>query len=236
LPRGARRRAELTVERLAWVLPARSEIAFESAFQLLVATILSAQSTDRMANRLTRELMNRYPVPAALAAADLGEVERILRPIGFFRTKSRAVIAGSRVLVQRYGGAVPASMAELLTLPGIGRKSANAILGTGFGMPAVITDRHLIRVAYRLRLVSGNAPGLVEAQLRHLLPGRDWTPLSLRMTLLGRYVCLARRPLCERCVLNDFCPSSTTAGRPMGERRSITLSLARRPQDSPVLR
>lgn len=234
LPRGAGRRAELTVKRLAWVLPARSEIPFESLFQLLVATVLSAQSTDRMANRLTRELMNRYPVPGALAAADPGEVERILRPIGFFRTKSRAVIAASRALVQRYQGAVPASMAELLTLPGIGRKSANVILGTGFGIPAVITDRHLIRVAGRLRLVSGSAPGLVEAQLRHLLPGREWTPFSLRMTLHGRYVCLARRPLCERCVLNDFCPSSTTAGWPAARRRGLSLSLAGHPLDPPA--
>lgn len=234
LPRGAGRRAELTVKRLAWVLPARSEIPFESLFQLLVATVLSAQSTDRMANRLTRELMNRYPVPGALAAADPGEVERILRPIGFFRTKSRAVIAASRALVQRYQGAVPASMAELLTLPGIGRKSANVILGTGFGIPAVITDRHLIRVAGRLRLVSGSAPGLVEAQLRHLLPGREWIPFSLRMTLHGRYVCLARRPLCERCVLNDFCPSSTTAGWPAAKRRGLSLSLAGHPLDPPA--
>ena len=234
LPRGARRRAELTVKRLAWVLPARSEIPFESLFQLLVATVLSAQTTDRMANRLTRELMNRYPVPEALAAADAGDVERILRPIGFFRTKSRAVIAASRALVQDHRGAVPASMAELLTLPGIGRKSANVILGTGFGMPAVITDRHLIRVAGRLRLVSGGAPGLVEAQLRHLLPVREWTPFSLRMTLHGRYVCLARRPLCERCVLNDFCPSSTTAGWPKAERRRLSVSLASRPLDSPA--
>ena len=185
-----------------------------------------------MANRLTRELMTRYPVPEALAAADPGEVERIIRPIGFFRTKSRAVIAASRALVQRHRGAVPASMAELLALPGIGRKSANVILGTGFGMPAVITDRHLIRVAGRLRLVSGSAPGLVEAQLRHLLPGGDWTPFSLRMTLHGRYVCLARRPLCERCVLNDFCPSSTTAGWPTAERRRLSFSLAGRSVDS----
>ena len=234
LPRGARRRAELTVKRLARVLPARSEIPFESLFQLLVATVLSAQSTDRMASRLTRELMNRYPVPEALAAADPGEVERILRPIGFFRTKSRAVIAASRALVQRHRGAVPASMAELLALPGIGRKSANVILGTGFGMPAVITDRHLIRVADRLRLVSGRAPGLVEAQLGHLLPGGEWTPFSLRTTLHGRYVCLARRPLCERCVLNDFCPSSATAGWPTAERRRLSFSLAGRSVDSPA--
>jgi len=125
-------------------------------------------------------------------------------------------------------------MAELLALPGIGRKSANVILGTGFGMPAVITDRHLIRVAGRLRLVSGSAPGLVEAQLRHLLPGGEWTPFSLRMTLHGRYVCLARRPLCERCVLNDFCPSSATAGWPTAERRRLSFSLAGRSVDSPA--
>jgi endonuclease-3 len=178
-----------------------------------------------MANRLASTLLERYPAPAALAAADPAEVERILRPIGFFRTKARELIAASRLLEVRYGGHVPRSTVELLTLPGVGRKTANAILGVGFGDPAVITDRHLIRVARRLRLVSSTAPSAVEAQIHRLLPHKGWTPFSLRMTLHGRYVCLARRPLCERCVLNDFCPSSSTAGWPMEERRRIVLAL-----------
>jgi endonuclease-3 len=228
-PRGARRRARLTAERLAWVHPARSEIEFESRFQLLVAVLLSARSTDRMAARLARELLARYPDPAALAAAEPEEVERILRPIGFFRVKSRALIAVAQVLDRRHHGRVPGTMAELLELPGIGRKSANTILGVGFGVPGIIADRHLIRVAGRVRLVHGTDPDLVEAQIRPLLPRSLWTPFSLRTTLHGRYVCLARRPLCERCVLNDFCPSSTTAGLPMEERRRIVMTLARRP-------
>jgi len=232
-PRGARHRARLTAERLAWVHKARSDIVFESPFQLLVGIVLSAQSTDRMANQLMPELLKRYPGPETLATADPADVERILRPIGFFRAKTRAVMAASRILLERYGGTVPHTMAELLTLPGIGRKTANAILSIGFGAPAVVTDRHVIRVAGRLRLVAGTAPQLVEAQLRYLLPRGDWTPFSLRMVLHGRYVCIARRPLCEQCVLNDFCPTSTTAGWPMEERRKLSLSLAGHFQDSP---
>ena len=232
-PRGARQRARLTAERLAWVHQARSDIAFESPFQLLVAIVLSAQSTDRMANQLTRKLLQRYPSPETLASADPADVERLLRPVGFFRAKSRTLMAASRVLLERYGGEVPHTMAELLTLPGIGRKTANAILGVGFAVPAVVTDRHVIRVAGRLRLVAAVAPEMVEAQLRSLLPRTDWTPFSLRMVLHGRYVCVARRPFCEQCVLNDFCPTSTTAPWPIDQRRKLSLSLAGRLQDSP---
>lgn len=187
-----------------------------------------------MAGRLASALLERYPGPAALAAADPAEVERILRPIGFFRAKTRALIAAGRLLEVRYAGDVPGSMAELLSLPGVGRKSANAVLGVGFGAPAIITDRHLIRVARRLRLVSSTAPPVVEAQINRVLPRKDWTSFSLRMTLHGRYVCLERRPRCERCVVNDFCPSSSTAGWPLEERRRIALAL--KPEPTPPLR
>lgn len=224
-PRGSRARARLAAERLAWVLPARSVIEFESELQLLVAVVLSAQSTDRMANRLARELLERYPGPAELAAADLPEVERILRPIGFYRAKSRAVVAASRALLDREGGALPRTLDELVTLPGIGRKSASAILVIGFGLPAIVSDRHLIRVAGRLRLVSAPVPLTVERQLKRLLPSEAWTPLSLRMTLHGRRTCLARRPVCGSCVLNDFCPSSATTDWPMERRVALALSL-----------
>ena len=178
-----------------------------------------------MANRLASGLLKRYPEPEALAAADPSEVEAILRPIGFFRSKSRALIAASRLLTLRHGGEVPGTMAELLRLPGVGRKTANAVLGAGFGVPAVITDRHLIRVAWRLRLVSSSTPKLVEAQIQRLISRQERTPFSLRMTLHGRYICLARQPLCERCVLNDFCPSSATASWPIEERRQLVLRL-----------
>jgi len=218
---------------LAWVHKARTDIAFDSPFHLLVAIVLSAQSTDAMAEQLTRKLLERYPSPETLASADPADVEHLLRPVGFFRAKSRALMAASRVLLERYGGNVPDSMAELLTVPGVGRKTANAILAGGFGVPAVVTDRHVIRVAGRLRLVAGKAPELVEAQLRYLLPRGDWTPFSLRMVLHGRYVCVARRPFCEQCVLNDYCPTSTTAGWSMEERRRLSLSLAGHLQDSP---
>lgn len=228
-PGSAARRARLTARRLALVHPERSELEFRNPFQLLVAVVLSAQSTDRMANRLARVLSMRYPEPAALAAADPTEVERMIRPIGFFRTKSRSLIAASRMLMDRYAGKVPKTMEDLLSLPGVGRKTANAILGVGFGVPAMTTDRHLIRVALRLQLISDANPESVETHLHRLLPRGQWTPFSIRMTLHGRYVCLARRPLCDRCVLNDFCPSSTTADWPMVKRRELARLLTHTP-------
>lgn len=218
-PRGARPRSRLTAERLAWVHPARIEIEFDSPFALLVAVVLSAQSTDRMANQLTPRLLAVYRDAEALAGADPAEVERILRPIGFFRAKTRALIRVSQALLARHGGRVPRTLPELVALPGIGRKSANAILAAGFAQPGIITDRHLIRVAGRLRLVSRLDPPVVEAELRSLLPRAAWTPFSFRVTLHGRYVCVARRPRCEDCVLNDFCPSSSTRGWPLPSRR-----------------
>lgn len=210
--------------------PARSEIEFASPLQLLLAVILSAQSTDRMANRLARELLDSYPTVDKLAGAELGAVERILRPIGFFRAKARLVVGCSRVLLERFDGQLPESLKELVTLPGIGRKSANAILAIGFGAPAIVADRHLIRVAGRLRIVSGVSPQLIEVELKRRLPEADWTPFSLRMTRHGRYTCIARRPLCERCVLNDFCPSSSTRGWPAERRRALAFSLRQDPQ------
>lgn len=225
-PRGARARARLTAERLAWVHPTKAELEFASTYELLVVIILSAQSTDRRANEVGGRLVARYPDPAALAAANLEDLDDLIRPIGFFQAKSRILVAAGRTVVERYGGTVPHTMADLLTIPGIGLKSANAILGLGFGLPAIVTDRHLIRVAHRLRLVSEHEPALVERQLARLLAHRDWTHFSLRMTLHGRYVCLARRPRCERCVLNDFCPSSATRAWPAEARLALSLSLA----------
>ena len=197
------------MQRLAEIYPAACELDFQTPFQLLVATILSAQTTDRRVNEVTPALFRRYPTAADLAAADPAEVERLIRPTGFFRSKTRAIIACARALVERFGGEVPRTVEELVTLPGIGRKTANVILGVAFGIPAFPVDTHVIRLTNRLGLVATKDPAKIEAQICSMVPAREWTGLSLRLILHGRRVCVARRPRCEACPLNDFCPSSS---------------------------
>ncbi|MGH7902626.1 MAG: endonuclease III [Candidatus Dormibacteraceae bacterium] len=213
-PRGARKRAATTVERLAEMYPAACELEHRGAFQLLVATILSAQTTDRRVNEVTPHLFRRYPTALDLAAADPARVEELIRPTGFFRNKTRAIIACARALVERFDGEVPSSMEALVTLPGIGRKTANVILGVAFDIPGFPVDTHVNRLGNRLRLVATRDPEKIEAQVCAMVPAREWTGLSLRLILHGRRVCAARRPRCEVCALNDFCPSSTFAPAP----------------------
>ena len=210
LPRGARTRALLTVERLRDAYPAATELVHENTFQLLIATILSAQTTDKMVNLVTPKLFARYPTPFDLAAADPAEVEAIIKPTGFFRAKTRRIIAASRTLVELFGGVVPSNMDDLLKIPGIGRKTANVILGAGFNEPGFAVDTHVIRLTNRLKLVSSRDPVKIERQVTSMVPNEEWTGLSLRLILHGRRICIARRPRCEECILNDFCPSSTT--------------------------
>jgi endonuclease-3 len=207
-PRGARERALLTVQRLAEVYPAACELDHRNAFELTIATILSAQTTDKMVNSITPELFRRYPTAADLAAADPAEVERIIKPTGFFRAKTRSIVACSRAIVERFGGEVPDRMEDLVTLPGIGRKTANVILGVAFGVPGFAVDTHVTRLTNRLGLVATRDPEKIEALVTRMVPPAEWTGLSLRLILHGRRVCDARRPRCEECVLNDFCPSS----------------------------
>ena len=218
LPRGARTRALLTVERLKELYPAATELTFQSPFELLIATILSAQTTDKMVNLVTPKLFARYPTAFDLGAADPAEVEGIVKATGFYRVKSRRIIAASRKLVELFGGVVPATMDELLEIPGIGRKTANVILGAGFNQPGFAIDTHVIRLTNRLNLVSSRDPVKIERQVTSVVPPEEWTGLSLRLILHGRRVCIARRPRCEECVLNDFCPSSCT--RPKARRRT----------------
>lgn len=208
-PRGARTRSLLTVERLGAVYPVLMELDHEGPFQLVIATILSAQTTDKMVNSITPTLFKAYPRPPDLAAADPADVERIIKPTGFFRAKTRAIIGCARALVERFDGEVPARMQDLTTLPGIGRKTANVILGVGFGIPGFPVDTHVNRLANRLRLVATRDPEKIETYVCSMVPSREWTGLSLRLILHGRRVCEARRPRCESCVLNDYCPSST---------------------------
>jgi endonuclease-3 len=217
LPRGARTRALLTVQRLREAYPAATELAHENTFQLLIATILSAQTTDKMVNLVTPKLFARYPTPFDLAAADPAEVEAIIKPTGFFRAKTRRIIAASRTLVELFGGVVPSNMDDLLKIPGIGRKTANVILGAGFNQPGFAVDTHVIRLTNLLKLVSSMDPVKIERQVTSMVPKDEWTGLSLRLILHGRRICIARRPRCEECILNDFCPSSTT--RPKASKK-----------------
>jgi endonuclease-3 len=210
LPRGARLRAKLTYERLRDAYPAVTELEHRDPFQLLIATILSAQSTDKKVNQITPELFRRYPTAADLAAADPAEIEQLIKPTGFFRAKTRAIIGASRKLVELFNGEVPARMEDLVRLPGIGRKTANVILGVAFGVPGFAVDTHVIRLTNRLKLVSSRDPVKIEQQVCSIVPKEEWTGLSLRLILHGRRVCIARRPMCEECILNDFCPSSRT--------------------------
>jgi endonuclease-3 len=217
LPPGARTRAKLTYERLREAYPAVTELAHRDPFQLLIATILSAQTTDKLVNQITPELFRRYPTAADLAAADPATVEEVIRPTGFFRAKTRAIIAASRKIVELFGGEVPGRMEDLVKLPGIGRKTANVILGVGFGVPGFAVDTHVTRLTNRLKLASTRDPVKIERQVCAMVPKEEWTGLSLRLILHGRRICIARRPRCEECILNDFCPSSTTRPkRPTG--------------------
>ncbi|HEY1419333.1 MAG TPA: endonuclease III [Candidatus Dormibacteraeota bacterium] len=207
-PRGARSRAKLTYERLREIYPAVTELAHADPFQLLIATILSAQTTDRSVNLVTPELFRRYPSAADLAAADPAVIETLIKPTGFFRVKTRTIIAASRKIVDLFGGEVPPRMEDLVKLPGIGRKTANVILGIGFGVPGFAVDTHVTRLTNLLKLVATKDPVKIEHQVCSMVPKEEWTGLSLRLILHGRRVCVARRPRCEECVLNDFCPSS----------------------------
>ncbi len=213
-PYGARARALKTVERLREAYPAVTELRFETPWQLVVATILSAQTTDKRVNEVTPVIFQRWPEPVDLAGADPAEVEEVIKSTGFYRAKTRSIMAAARSVVENFGGAVPPRMEDLHKLPGVGRKTANVILGVAFGIPGFPVDTHVNRLTNRLRLVSTKDPAKIELTICTMVPKKEWTGLSLRLILHGRRVCVARKPLCEICILNDFCPSSTV--RPKG--------------------
>ena len=208
-----RHRALLTVERLANIYPAACELDHQNPFQLLIATILSAQTTDRAVNLVTPALFKKYPDARRLARADPEVVERLIKPTGFYHAKTKAIIACARALAERFGGEVPRTMEELVTLPGVGRKTANVVLGVAFDVPGFAVDTHVTRLTRRLGLTQSRDPVKIEAEVTKLVPPAEWTGLSLRLILHGRRVCLARVPRCPECVLNDFCPSSSVKVR-----------------------
>jgi endonuclease-3 len=209
LPPGARARAATVVERLAREYP-RATTALEHVdpFQLLVAVILSAQTTDESVNKVTPKLFARYPTAADLAGADQAELEALIRPTGFFRTKARAIREMSQDLVRLHGGAVPPRMEDLVKLRGVGRKTANVVLGVAFGVPGFAVDTHVKRLTRRLRLTTATDPVKIEEDVCSIVPPEHWSDLSLQLILHGRRVCIARRPKCPECVLADICPSA----------------------------
>ena len=205
---GLVRRARQMNRILAELYPdAHTELNFASPFQLLVSTVLSAQTTDVQVNLTTPALFARYPTPEDLAAANPETVEKMLKPTGFFRAKTKAVIGLSAALRDRFRGEVPPRMKDLVTLPGVGRKTANVVLGNAFGVPGITVDTHFGRLARRFGWTDATEPDKVEADVGSLFPRSEWTVLSHRLIWHGRRVCHARRPACGACALARLCPS-----------------------------
>ncbi|MFH9088529.1 endonuclease III [Streptomyces sp. NPDC017673] len=202
------RRARRINRELAEVYPyAHPELDFENPFQLLVATVLSAQTTDLRVNQTTPALFAKHPTPEDLAAADPEEVEEILRPCGFFRAKTKSVIGLSKALVENFGGEVPGTLEELVTLPGVGRKTAFVVLGNAFGRPGITVDTHFQRLVRRWRWTDETDPDKIEAAVGALFPKSDWTDLSHHVIWHGRRICHARKPACGACPIAPLCPA-----------------------------
>jgi endonuclease-3 len=200
--------AEVLLPRLRELHPeARYELNWSTPVQMLVATILAAQCTDERVNAVTATLFVRYPDAAAFAAADRGELEEALRPTGFYKQKARSVQEACQVLLDNFGGEVPQTVAELVTLPGVARKTANVVLGTCFDIPSgIIVDTHVARLAGRMGLSRQRDPDRIEQDLMPLVPQDQWTYFGPAMVLLGRYICTAKAPACRRCPMADVCP------------------------------
>lgn len=189
---------------------AHCELDYETPLQLVMATILSAQCTDKRVNMVTPTLFKRFPTAQALADAQQEELEEIIKSTGFFRNKAKSLIGLGKALVERHGGAVPDSMESLVKLPGVGRKTANVILGNAFRKnEGVVVDTHVGRLSLRLGLTRETDPVKVERELMPLIPREDWTMLAHVLVFHGRRICYARTPKCEICVLSEICPSST---------------------------
>jgi endonuclease III len=202
-----KQRARLILRRLAKHYPdAHCALDFRSPLELLVATILSAQCTDVRVNLVTPALFARYPTAQAYADADPGELETMIQSTGFFRAKAKSIQASARRIVQEFAGEVPQTLEELVQFPGIGRKTANVILGNCFDVPGITVDTHVGRVSHRLGLTVHTDPVKVEHDLMAVIPKKDWVMFSHRMIFHGRQICHSRKPDCEQCPLADICP------------------------------
>jgi endonuclease III len=212
--RGKTLRAPVVLDLLAEELPdATIALEFSDRWELLAATMLSAQSTDVKVNEVTRGLFAELPGPEAVAEAPLERIEELIGALGLFRQKAKNLQASARLVLERFGGEVPGTMAELLTLPGVARKTANVVLSNGFGINAgVVVDTHVARLARRLRFTREQTPERIERDLMRLFPQGRWLEVSDRLIHHGRRTCHARRPRCEDCVIEPLCPSSQEAG------------------------
>jgi endonuclease III len=200
-------RASRIAAGLARLYPkARISLDFETPWQCLVATILSAQCTDERVNRVTPRLFRELPDPAAMAAADTRRLQELIVTTGFFRNKARSLQAAARTLLERFGGEIPDRMEDLVAIPGVGRKTANVILGHVFGKPGMVVDTHVRRLSRRMGLSRNADPDKIEGDLQKLVAPKAWTPFSMRLILHGRNVCAARRPRCEACAIAADCP------------------------------
>lgn len=208
-PAATKRRARTVLARLRREFPdAKCALDHETPHQLLVATILSAQCTDARVNLVTKELFKKYPDVEAFARADLAEMERDVKSTGFFRMKARAVVEMSRDILLQHGGEVPRTMEELTKLRGVGRKTANVVLGNAFGIPGVVVDTHVSRLSKRLGFTREIDPVKIERELGEIFPRSDWTLSSHLLILHGRRTCRARAPRCPECAVRDLCPSA----------------------------
>ena len=202
------RRARKIYRALADRYPyAHAELDFETPLQLLVATVLSAQTTDVTVNKVTPILFSRWPTAEALAAADRTEMEEVLKPTGFFRAKANSVLGLAQALLERFDGEVPGRMADLVTLPGVGRKTANVVLGNAFDVPGLTVDTHFGRLVRRFGWTAEEDPVKVEAEIAQLIPKKEWTDFSHRVIFHGRRVCHAKKAACGACGLAQWCPS-----------------------------
>lgn len=210
-PRSPKGRAQRTHERLKDEYEAVCELEHRNPFELLVATILSAQCTDARVNATVPAVFAKYPDAEALASAGLDDLEELVHPTGFFRSKARNLQGMARRLLADYGGEVPTSLADLVKLPGVGRKTANVIRSVAFDLPGLPVDTHVGRLVRRLGITAEEDPVKVELALNPMIPQYERGDFSLRLILHGRRVCSARKPACDDCVLNDFCPSAFAA-------------------------
>ena len=211
-PRGAKARSAVVLTRLAAEYPGSASelcaLRHDTPFQLLGATILSAQCTDEMVNSVTPVLFARYPTPDDLATADPEEVEEIVHATGFFRQKTKSLIGMATAVRDRFDGEVPTALEDLVTLPGVGRKTGNVLRSVAYDLPGLPVDTHVGRLSTRLKLTNETDPVKVELDLNGLVPAEERGGFSLRLILHGRRVCIARRPKCDECLLADICPSA----------------------------
>ena len=207
-PRSPNGRAQAVHHRLKFEYEAICELIHSNPFELLVATILSAQCTDVRVNKTTPAVFDRYPTPFELAAADQGDLERLVYPTGFYKNKAKNLVKMANQLLDNHGGEVPKSVGDLVQLGGVGRKTANVIRSVAFGLPGLPVDTHVGRLARRLGLTEEQDPLKVEIALNSMVPQYERGEFSLRVILHGRQVCFARNPRCDICVLNDFCPAA----------------------------